>query len=91
MEIEKIRALSDTELVTARNDAAEQLFRLNFQKSLGNVDGLNKLKTLKLDIARTQTVARERVIATQKTTAPVTSNVVPAVSTRTERKKAKKV
>jgi large subunit ribosomal protein L29 len=66
MELEKFRNLNDEELVKAGNTAAEQLFRLRFQKSLGNQEGIKKLRTLKLDIARTKTVARERELAAAK-------------------------
>ena len=38
----------------SRAKAAEQLFRLRFQKSLGNQEGIKKLRVLKLDIARIQ-------------------------------------
>ena len=88
MELEKIRTQSDEELVGTQNTAAEQLFRLRFQKSLGNQEGVKKLRVLKLDIARAKTVARERQLASEKTANPVVKNVAPAKSTRTERKHA---
>lgn len=91
MELEKIRALGDGELISAGESAAEQLFRLRFQKSLGNQEGLKKLKGLKLDIARTKTITRERAIAAEKAAHPAVVNEAPAASRRTERKKAKKV
>ena len=90
MELEKIRNLSNEELVKQQATAAEQLFRIRFQKSLGNVEGLKKLRTLKLDIARIKTVARQRTLETEKAANPVVANVAPAKSTRTARKKAKK-
>jgi large subunit ribosomal protein L29 len=37
MELEKIRNLSDDELKGQQNTAAEQLFRIRFQKSLGTL------------------------------------------------------
>ena len=86
MELEKIRNLSDEELVTTEKSAAEQLFRLRFQKSLGNQEGVKKLRVLKLDIARSKTVARERAIAADRAANPVVKNAAPAKSTRTERK-----
>ena len=89
MELEKIRNLSDEELVTTQTSAAEQLFRLRFQKSLGNQEGVKKLRGLKLDIARSKTLVRERAIAAEKAANPVVKNAAPAPSTRTERKKAK--
>ena len=91
MELEKIRNLSDEELIKQQAAAGEQLFRIRFQKSLGNTEGIKKLRTLKLDIARIQTVARQRLIAADKAANPVVVNVAPAKSTRTSRKKAKKV
>ena len=90
MEFEKIRNLSDEELKGEQTKAAEQLFRIRFQKSLGNNDGIKKLRTLKLDIARIKTVERERELAAEKAAKPVVANAAPAKSTRTARKKAKK-
>ena len=88
MELEKIRTLSDEELIATGNSAAEQLFRLRFQKSLGNQEGIKKLRVLKLDIARTKTIARERTLAAEKAANPVVKNAAPAKSKRTERKHA---
>jgi large subunit ribosomal protein L29 len=90
MELEKIRNLSDEELVKQQALAGEQLFRIRFQKSLGNTEGLKKLRTLRLDVARIKTVARQRTLAAEKAANPVVANVAPAKSTRTARKKAKK-
>ena len=90
MELEKIRNLNDEELIKQQASAAEQLFRIRFQKSLGNTEGLKKLRTLKLDIARIKTVERQRTLAAEKAANPVVANVAPAKSTRTARKKAKK-
>ena len=90
MDFEKIRNLSDEELTSEQAKAGEQLFRIRFQKSLGNVEGIKKLRTLKLDIARIKTVERERELAAEKAAKPVVANAAPAKSTRTARKKAKK-
>ena len=90
MELDKIRNLSDVELVATQNTAAEELFRLRFQKSLGNQEGVKKLRGLKQDIARAKTIVRERAIAADKTANPAVKNAAPAPSTRTERKKAMK-
>ena len=70
MELEKIRNLTDEELRSQQAKSAEQLFRLRFQKSLGNNEGIKKLRVLKLDIARIQTIARERSLAAEKTASP---------------------
>jgi len=85
MEFEKIRNLTDEELKNEQAKAAEQLFRIRFQKSLGNNEGVKKLRTLKLDIARIKTVDREREHGIERPAAAV--KAAPAKSTR---KKAKK-
>ena len=87
MELDKIRNLTDEELKSQQTKSAEQLFRIRFQKSLGNNEGIKKLRVLKLDIARIQTVARERTLALVP---PAPAAAAPAASTRTTRKKAKK-
>jgi large subunit ribosomal protein L29 len=84
MELEKIRNLSDDELKSEQNKAAEQLFRIRFQKSLGNTEGIKKLRGLKLDIARIQTVARERELAS------ASPDAVASAPVKSTRKKAKK-
>jgi large subunit ribosomal protein L29 len=60
MELEKIRNLSDAELQHQEKTTAEQLFRLRFQVSLGQNDGVKKLRQLRKEIAQIKTVARER-------------------------------
>jgi large subunit ribosomal protein L29 len=60
MELEKIRNLSDEELTHHEKTSAEQLFRLRFQVSLGQNDGVKKLRQLRKEIAQIKTVARER-------------------------------
>jgi large subunit ribosomal protein L29 len=60
MELEKIRNLSDEELAHQEKTAAEQLFRLRFQVSMGQNDGVKKLRLLRREIAQIKTVARER-------------------------------
>jgi large subunit ribosomal protein L29 len=60
MELQKIRNLSDAELQHQEKTAAEQLFRLRFQVSLGQNDGMKKIRELRKEIAQIKTVARER-------------------------------
>jgi large subunit ribosomal protein L29 len=60
MELEKIRNLSDEELKHQEKTTAEQLFRLRFQVSLGQNDGVKKLRQLRKEIAQLKTIARER-------------------------------
>jgi large subunit ribosomal protein L29 len=60
MELEKIRNLSDEELAHQEKTTAEQLFRLRFQVSMGQNDGVKKIRLLRREIAQIRTVARER-------------------------------
>jgi large subunit ribosomal protein L29 len=60
MELAKIRNLGDEELRHQERTSAEQLFRLRFQVSLGQNDGVKKLRQLRKEIAQIKTVARER-------------------------------
>jgi large subunit ribosomal protein L29 len=60
MELAKIRNLGDDELRHQEKTSAEQLFRLRFQVSLGQSDGVKKLRQLRKEIAQIKTVARER-------------------------------
>jgi len=89
MELDKIRNLTDEELTSQQAKSAEQLFRLRFEKSLGNNEGIKKLRVLKLDIARIQTVARERALGIEPVAKPEPV-AAPVATTRTTRKKAKK-
>jgi large subunit ribosomal protein L29 len=52
--------LSDDELQHHEKTSAEQLFRLRFQVSLGQNDGVKRLRQLRKEIAQVKTVARER-------------------------------
>ena len=63
MEIIKIRELNDAELKAEEAKAGELLFRVRFEKGLGNTEGIRKLRELKRDIARMKTIARQRQLA----------------------------
>ena len=63
MEIDKIRNLSDEELKLEEVKSSEQLFRIRFAKSLGKQEGVGKIKSLKLDIARIKTIVKQRSLA----------------------------
>ena len=63
MDISKINEFNDVELKTEEAKAGEQLFRIRFEKGLGNTEGIRKLRELKKDIARIKTVTRQRQLA----------------------------
>jgi large subunit ribosomal protein L29 len=66
MESQKIRNLSDTELEEQGRQTAERLFRLRFQMKLGQTEGVKKLRDMRKDVARIQTIARERTLAIRR-------------------------
>jgi large subunit ribosomal protein L29 len=60
MELKKIRNSSDEELGQQVKTTSEQLFRLRFQVSMGQNDGVKKLRQMRKEIAQIKTVVRER-------------------------------
>lgn len=91
MEMEKILNLSDAELTQQQRQAGEQLFRLRFQMRMGQNDGLQKLRGLKKDIARIQTVARQRELGIVTVHAVSAHPDAPRAAKPVKSKAAKKV
>jgi len=60
MKADKIRDLDERELNHQLAEAQEKLFRLRFQMSMGQTDGLKRYRELKKDRARMLTIRRER-------------------------------
>src|SRR5271163_3474902 len=83
MKAEKIRNLTDVELKHQERDWADQLFKLKFQMNMGQTESLKKIRGLRRDIARVQTVLREQELAAPKAEAGKT-----AIGKKTTSKKA---
>jgi large subunit ribosomal protein L29 len=88
METEKIRNLSDGELVEQERQAAEQLFRLRFQMKLGQNEGVKKVRELRKDVARIKTVARERALGLHGA-APKSEPAAPTAKSKKSKKEAR--
>jgi large subunit ribosomal protein L29 len=73
MKAEKIRNLTDVELKHQERDLADQLFKLKFQMNMGQTESLKKIRGLRRDIARVQTVLREQELTAAKTAASKTT------------------
>ena len=58
-----LRALSAAELKTKAGEAREKLFELRLRKSTRQVEDTSGLRALKRDIARYETLAREKAKA----------------------------
>ncbi len=63
MKAQKIRDLDEAELRQQLREMDEQMFRLQFQMSLGQMDGLKKVRAMRKDRARIYTILRERELA----------------------------
>ena len=66
MKAQKVRDLDTTELKQQLREMEEQTFRLKFQMSMGQMDGLKKVRAMKKNRARIYTVLRERELAEKK-------------------------
>ena len=66
---DKARGLDAAELTKQLKDASEQMFRLRFQLSMGQADGLTKLRNLRKERARMLTIQRERELGQSETPA----------------------
>ncbi|HXR09448.1 MAG: 50S ribosomal protein L29 [Candidatus Acidiferrales bacterium] len=56
--LEKYREMKPNELELEERELAEQIFRLRFQMSSGQSEGLKKLREAKKDLARVKTLLR---------------------------------
>lgn len=60
MKAEKIREMSLDDLRGEEKKLAEQMFRLRFQKALGQLDNALKIRETRRDLARVKTVLKEK-------------------------------
>ena len=59
----ELRELNETELEHRLSEAKEELFNLRFQNATGQLDNSARLGQVRKDIARFETLLREREIA----------------------------
>jgi large subunit ribosomal protein L29 len=58
MKIRELKEMSADELMAKESELTDQLFKLRFQKSLGQLDSPMKVKNIKRDIARIKTLLK---------------------------------
>lgn len=58
-----IRDLDDREIKQKLTEMEEQAFRLRFQMSMGQNEGLKKVRSMRKERARLLTISRERELA----------------------------
>ena len=88
MNVDKIRNLTDVELNHQQRELSDQLFKMKFQLKMGQTESLKKIRELKKDIARVQTVIRQKQIASSNGTAVAQSAPAPAKKKAASKKAA---
>ncbi len=66
MTAEELRQLSPAELGVREKEMREQLFRLRFQLAAGQMESVKKLRTVRKDLARLETVRKEKAQESQR-------------------------
>jgi large subunit ribosomal protein L29 len=60
MKAAELRDLGADELTIRERDLNDQLFRMRIQKSMGQLEAPEKMKTVRRDLARVKTVLRQK-------------------------------
>jgi large subunit ribosomal protein L29 len=63
MEAKEIREMNREEIIQKRRELKQQIFHLNLSRSAGRLESPIKLRQTKRDLARLETVLREKVMA----------------------------
>jgi large subunit ribosomal protein L29 len=66
MKSQKVRDLDETELRNQLREIDEKMFRLQFQMSMGQMEGLKNARAMRKTRARIYTILRERELAGAK-------------------------
>jgi large subunit ribosomal protein L29 len=82
MKIAEVRNLTDSELVSKKKDARQEYFNLRLQQTTGALEKPTRLKELRKDVAKLETVASERRLKLN-----VKSREVKPTATKAEKKK----
>jgi large subunit ribosomal protein L29 len=59
----ELRELNDSELANKLREAKEELFNLRFQLATGQLEDFSRINDLRRDVARCNTLLRQREIA----------------------------
>ena len=65
MKIKELKEMSAAELKHRETELVDQLFKLRFRKSLGQLESPMKVKNIKRDIARVKTLLNQTPKATE--------------------------
>jgi large subunit ribosomal protein L29 len=64
--VEKFRQMNSEELVTQQTELAEQIFRLRFQLTTGQTEGVKRMREARKELARVKTLLREQELRKKK-------------------------
>lgn len=67
---QELRELNDGGLIQHLAQKRQELFNLRFQNATGQLDNTSQLNSVRRDIARTETLLREREIAAHEAASP---------------------
>ena len=70
MDTKEIRELSSVEIRTKVDQSHEELRNLRFQRAVGQLTDLSRMRHIKRDIARMETILRERELAATNPATP---------------------
>ena len=65
--VAELRELNDRELMNRLREFKEELFNLRFQNATGQLDNVSRVSQVRKDIARCETLLREREIEAAET------------------------
>ncbi len=60
MKASELRELASDELGAKERELTDQLFRMRIQKSMGQLEAPEKMRTIRRDLARIKTVLRQK-------------------------------
>ncbi|HDJ23540.1 MAG: 50S ribosomal protein L29 [Candidatus Aminicenantes bacterium 4484_214] len=66
MKARELREMSIEELLTKEQELKDQLFKLKFQHTLGQLENKMKMRNIKKDIARIKTIVKELELEKQR-------------------------
>ena len=68
MKLKELKELSSEELLKKQNDLKKELFGLNYERKIGQVEKPSRFGLLRRDIARILTIIRERDLENERNT-----------------------
>ena len=84
MRADRLRDMTPGEIEARVQELREQLLKLRFQQSTGQIESPQMLRAVRKDIARAKTVLREQDLGTSAGAAPVDADAEAALQNDTQ-------